>query len=88
MMVNIPMDDVQMLWDKMPEKSWDGMREAAQMGKNSGMEEDKANMIADTADKMKDKPFPDSPEELHEMLNQEMTGEEGTADSEDNQGSM
>lgn len=74
-MANIPMEDIEKIWETMGEtKNWDHLKQvlAEDQTHSIGLGGGLAPLIIKQMPKLIQKPFPDNPEDLHEMINQEI----------------
>ncbi len=74
-MAYVPEKDVKQLWQEMGEnKSWESLRDALQKHPDIGQELDKnmQSKLMMVADRMKNYRFPDSAENLSELLRQRL----------------
>jgi hypothetical protein len=75
-MAHIPMDDTDVLWQETSEKSWKALRKTLEQhrGKTNGIENELVSLMMDEAQKMEieNKPYPESPQELNQVLNENL----------------
>ena len=74
-MAYIPEQDVKKLWDQMgANKDWEALKDAVQNNREIGkrIDKDMSDKLIMIAERMKNYQFPDSPEELSDVLRQRM----------------
>lgn len=75
-MAHIPMDDVQTLWNEIQDKSWSGLHQVLEQhrGKTNGISDNLIQMMIPETEELEKRgePFPDSPEKLSEVLNENL----------------
>ncbi|MFH1029932.1 MAG: hypothetical protein V1770_01580 [bacterium] len=75
---HIPKDDIQSLWDATEESSWDGLMKAVENRKNKpeGIENAIVDWLLKEIPKMKREPYPESVDDLYNMVNDRLGGYE------------
>ncbi|RJQ50897.1 MAG: hypothetical protein C4521_13180 [Actinobacteria bacterium] len=70
-MAHVPMDDIEQIWNGIPSKSWDAMESYLinAKGKPEGISDTLVNMMLDFIPDWQDQPFPESPVELYNFVN-------------------
>ena len=75
-MAYIPMNDIQELWGETREKNWDAFYQTLEQhnGETNGISQNLINMMIPEVQDLEQSgtPFPDSPDQLSEVLNQNL----------------
>jgi len=78
-MAYLPLDEIQSLWDENPGKTWAGLSEALEKRKTQteNGEDEMSDMLIREIDDLEssDTPYPNSVQELGEMLNERLKNE-------------
>ncbi len=76
MVAHIPMDDIQQLWNDTPSHDWSSFHETLQRhkGKVDGISDRLIDLLLPVSEQMarSGRPFPESPQQLYEVLNQQI----------------
>ena len=77
-MAHIPMDDVQQLWRETNPKNWAQFFKVvhAHRGKANGISDNLIVMMEQMQPRLEHTPFPNSPEQMMEVLNKQLAGME------------
>lgn len=75
-MIHVPMDDIEELWNDLPEQNWESLKNELMQrkGKTEGISNNLINMMIDIAKDKEgsDESFPKNSEELYELFNSEI----------------
>lgn len=75
-MAYIPMNDIRTLWNETPDKDWDSFLQTVEQhnGESNGISQNLINMLRPEVQDLEQSgtPFPDSPDQLLQVLNQNL----------------
>lgn len=75
-MAHIPMDDINLLWNETKDKNWQELHQVLEQhkGKTNGISDTLVKIMLARSEEMakSGQPFPDSPEKLSDVLNQNL----------------
>ncbi len=76
MLAHIPMDDVNLLWEETPHHNWSALHDTLEQQRvlAMGISDSLVDMLLSVTDRYarSGQSYPESPEELYEVLNQEI----------------
>lgn len=79
-MAHIPMDDIEPLWNETPQHDWGALRKTleAHKGKVNGISDTLVDMMIMATEELEksNQPYPENPQQLHDVLNARIPKEE------------